>query len=112
MGRLRVSAVHSVGVGGCLRVVEVQSNDDRMVKRLMQVRASLGGGGSRYAPAAADRTLSLVLKPRRAIGPDPEELDENPRARSAKLRVARRTEAELGPQSIDFLGLPPVTGAY
>jgi 16S rRNA (cytosine1402-N4)-methyltransferase len=106
------AAERALAPGGYLAVVAFHSIEDRIVKKFMQDRASLGGGGSRYAPAAADRTPSLVLTPRRAIGPDPEELDENPRARSAKLRVARRTEAELGPQSIDFLGLPPVTGAY
>ena len=47
----------------------------------------------------------------RAIGPDDAELAQNPRARSALLRVAIRTAAPAGHADPATLGLPPAPGA-
>ncbi len=95
--------------GGQLAVVTFHSLEDRIAKRFLQDRASFGGGGSRYAPEAAEREPAFTLTPRRAIAPDAAEIAINPRARSAKLRVARRTEAPAGVPQTDILGLPPLT---
>ncbi len=92
--------------GGALAVVTFHSLEDRVVKRFLQARASTGGGGSRHAPAEAEREPSLVLAPRRAIAPTAEEVAANPRARSARLRVARRTQAAPRPVPLAALGLP------
>jgi len=50
------------------------------------------------------------LKSRKAITPDPQELSENPRARSAKLRVAVRTDAPAGRTDRAALGMPLLKG--
>ena len=100
------AAERALKPGGQLAVVSFHSIEDRIVKRFLQDRASSGGGGSRYAPEEAARTPGFELTPRRAIAPDSEELDANPRARSAKLRVARRTDAPAAPVSRETLGLP------
>ncbi|MGV6803119.1 MAG: 16S rRNA (cytosine(1402)-N(4))-methyltransferase RsmH [Ruegeria sp.] len=91
--------------GGLLAVVSFHSLEDRVVKRYLNARASKGGGGNRYAPdiEVHEPRFNLVGK---AQGPDEAELAENPRARSARLRVARRTEAPAGPVDRSKLGLP------
>ncbi len=45
---------------------------------------------------------------KKAVGPDDEELPANPRARSAKLRVARRTQVPAARIAPAALGLPVI----
>lgn len=92
--------------GGWLAVVTFHSLEDRVVKRFLQARAGQARGVSRYAPAADVPPAQLELKPRKAIGPTEAEIEANPRARSAKLRVAQRTEAPITPIDRSALGLP------
>lgn len=104
------AAERALAPEGKLAVVSFHSLEDRVVKRFMALRASEGGGGSRHAPQAAARDPGFRLTPRKAIGPDELELAENPRARSAKLRVATRTDAPPEPVDARALGLPMVDG--
>lgn len=92
--------------GGMLAVVTFHSLEDRVVKRFFQERSNRGGGGNRYAPAQAERQPGLSLVTRRAVPPDEQELMQNPRARSAKLRVARRTDATAVPVDPAAMGVP------
>jgi 16S rRNA (cytosine1402-N4)-methyltransferase len=91
--------------GGKLAVVSFHSLEDRIVKRFLQLRASTGGGGSRYAPEAAELTPAF-RNLSKAIGPDADEVARNPRARSARLRVAERTDAPAAAADAAALGLP------
>jgi len=100
------AAERALRPGGKLAVVTFHSIEDRVVKRFLAERASTGGGGSRYAPEAETREPAFTLTPRKAIPPDPDEIDRNPRARSSKLRVATRTEAPAEPVDWSRLGLP------
>jgi 16S rRNA (cytosine1402-N4)-methyltransferase len=104
------AAERALKPGGKLAVVTFHSIEDRIVKRFLAERASAGGGGSRHAPAEAARDPAFVLTPKKAIAPDAEELATNPRARSAKLRVATRTEAPAGSVDPALLGLPRIEG--
>ncbi len=102
------AAERALAPGGWLAVVTFHSMEDRVVKRFLQARsARSGGGGSRHAPAQEVHEAILKPSPNRAIAPDPDEIDRNPRARSAKLRLARRTEAAIWPLDRAQLGLPP-----
>ena len=96
--------------GGRLAVVSFHSLEDRIVKRFMQGRANAAGGGSRYAPEAPQDAPAFTLPFRRAIGADEDELAANPRARSAYLRVAVRTDAPAGEADDRTLGLPQLPG--
>jgi len=80
--------------GGRLAVVTFHSLEDRMVKAFMTERTGNAPGGSRHAPVRIETrapSFSLMFKGAREAGPV--ELAENPRARSARLRAAVRTDA-------------------
>ncbi|MBV7409347.1 16S rRNA (cytosine(1402)-N(4))-methyltransferase RsmH [Maritimibacter sp. DP1N21-5] len=100
------AAERALKPGGKLAVVTFHSLEDRVVKRYLQLAASEGGGGNRYAPEPEAQTPRFDLTPRRAIGPDEDELATNPRARSARLRVATRTAAPAETVDRSQLGLP------
>ena len=79
--------------GGRLAVVTFHSLEDRIVKRFLKERGGLTGSGSRHLPlnqAGPEPTFCDVAKPVRA---GEQEVQANPRARSATLRSARRTAA-------------------
>jgi 16S rRNA (cytosine1402-N4)-methyltransferase len=80
--------------GGRLAVVTFHSLEDRLVKRFLKERSGDVPAGSRHLPVQANTapasTFDAVAKPVRA---GELELKANPRARSATLRVARRTGA-------------------
>lgn len=85
-----VAAVNVMNPGARLAVVSFHSLEDRAVKRFMRARAGEVPRPSRHAPLPAARrgAPSLRLVTRRPIVPGAAELAANPRARSAKLRVA------------------------
>ncbi len=78
--------------GGRLAVVSFHSLEDRIVKHFMAERSGSLGSGSRHRPAAVSRLPSFE-RPERARRPAEREVMANPRARSAILRVARRSRA-------------------
>jgi 16S rRNA (cytosine1402-N4)-methyltransferase len=92
--------------GGQLAVVTFHSIEDRMVKRFLQSRAGKQQSVSRYAPEAEAFAPRFEIVTRKAVGPSDKELAANPRARSAKLRVARRTAAPAGQMDRKTLGMP------
>ena len=80
--------------GGRLAVVTFHSLEDRIVKSFLTERAGRTPGGSRHLPPAQrgpEPTFELLFNGARA--PTHQEIAENPRARSAKLRAATRTGA-------------------
>lgn len=82
--------------GGRLVVVSFHSLEDRLVKTFLSGRSG-GTGGSRHAPPVEAPPPSFALPRRGAVEPSDDELARNPRARSAKLRAAVRTEAPAWP---------------
>lgn len=102
------AAEKALKIGGKLVVVTFHSLEDRIVKRFLQARAA-STQGSRYAPETPDEPGQFRLFSRKAISADDRELAENPRSRSAKLRIAERTDAPSTPFSRKGLGLPRIT---
>ncbi|QLI81157.1 16S rRNA (cytosine(1402)-N(4))-methyltransferase RsmH [Chitinibacter fontanus] len=81
--------------GGRLSVIAFHSLEDRIVKRFMQDKATGDRLPSRLPVMASEiaaAPLKIVSKPIRA---SEAEVKANPRARSAILRVAERTEGPL-----------------
>ena len=79
--------------GGILAVVSFHSIEDRIVKRFLRQRAGLSSQPSRHQPFQVEKKPTFKLAPHKPIAPDTDEINVNPRARSAKLRVAIRTSA-------------------
>ena len=104
-----MAAERALKPGGQLAVVTFHSVEDRMVKRFIQARSGNTANANRYAPETAQVTPAFTVKNRKAIGPDAEELAENPRSRSAKLRVATRTDAPAEKIDPSVIGMPTKT---
>ena len=90
---LALTAAESVlKPGGRLVVVSFHSLEDRIVKNFFAERGK-AGGGSRHLPEITQAAPSFVILTKRPVKPDDAEISANPRARSAKLRAAERTQA-------------------
>ena len=77
--------------GGRLAVVTFHSLEDRLVKLFLRERSGAMPAGSRHLPPQAATAAATFDEIGRAVRPGEAELARNPRARSATLRVARRT---------------------
>ena len=88
-----IAAERVLAAGGRLAVVTFHSLEDRIAKRFLARAAGGAPARSRYEPAGEAVPATLAPVTRKAITPSAEEQSANPRARSAKLRVAERTEA-------------------
>ena len=80
--------------GGRLCVVTFHSLEDRIVKSFLSLRSGRTPAGSRHAPPVeVGAPPSFQLRFNGTQGPTQAETSANPRARSAKLRAAVRTDA-------------------
>lgn len=98
------AAERVLGPNGWLAVVSFHSLEDRVVKRFFQARGETRAG-SRYQPEITVEPARFQAR-NKAIGPSDAEVSRNPRARSAKLRVGRRTTAPAARVNRQALGLP------
>jgi 16S rRNA (cytosine1402-N4)-methyltransferase len=94
--------------GGRLAVVTFHSVEDRMVKRFFQLHGDRKTHVNRYGDQTRTTTEPFEVLTRKAIGPDKDELAVNPRSRSAKLRVGRRTDIPARPVEAAELSMPQV----
>ena len=90
-----VAAERMLRPGGRLVVVSFHSLEDRIVKTFLADRARRGGG-SRHRPEVVREPATFRILTGRPQTPDQREIAANPRARSAKLRAAERTDAAAG----------------
>lgn len=80
--------------GGTLAVITYHSLEDRMVKRRFRHWAGEDAPATnRHLPAAAAPPRLVDLPHRGGLTPAADELERNPRSRSARLRLARKREA-------------------
>lgn len=98
--------------GGRLLVVTFHSLEDRIAKRFLRDAAGRIDQGSRHLPGAPLKGSVQFDAPRfrivnsRPLTPGKDELQANPRARSAKLRVGERTDAPARDADLTAFGLP------
>jgi 16S rRNA (cytosine1402-N4)-methyltransferase len=91
--------------GGRLVIVTFHSLEDRIVKRYFRIASGQEGQGSRHGPAG-QRPAPRYQRPAKAVQAGAAEVRLNPRARSARLRSAVRTDAPPMRIAADRLGLP------
>ena len=90
VSRMMRAAIDHLAPGGRLAVISFHSLEDRIVKTELAAAAK-GCDCPPSFPVCVCGKMPLVrLTPRKPILPTPQELTENPRARSAKLRVAEK----------------------
>lgn len=106
LARALYAAERVLKPGGRLVVITFHSLEDRIVKRFMALGAG-AGGGSRHMPEETAPAATFE-KPDRIVTPSREEAERNPRARSAKLRVATRTAAPPREQDFGAIGVPAI----
>jgi 16S rRNA (cytosine1402-N4)-methyltransferase len=92
-----LAAQQLLNPGGRLAIISFHSLEDRLVKQFLRLHSGATPRASRHSPlveesgeGSAAPTFRQVAKP---IRPDAAEIARNPRARSAILRVATRTDA-------------------
>ena len=98
--------------GGRLAVVSFHSLEDRLVKTFLRERSGGTPHASRHEPQTNSNIAipSFSLVARRASRPSKEEIANNPRSRSARLRTAIRTNAPAWSQDSTFAGFHPMGG--
>ncbi|MFN3548599.1 MAG: 16S rRNA (cytosine(1402)-N(4))-methyltransferase RsmH [Mesorhizobium sp.] len=104
LARALFSAERALKPGGRLVVVTFHSLEDRIVKRFIADRSG-GTGGSRHMPEVREDAPTFE-KAGKAIAASDDEAERNPRARSAKLRAAIRTDAPARREDHSIFGLP------
>jgi 16S rRNA (cytosine1402-N4)-methyltransferase len=76
--------------GGKLVVVSFHSLEDRRVKAFLKERSGSLASPSRHMPEIPKGKSTFILKNKKSLKPQEEEMKDNPRARSARLRWAIR----------------------
>jgi 16S rRNA (cytosine1402-N4)-methyltransferase len=78
--------------GGRLAVVSFHSLEDRIVKQFLREASGAVASASRHLPAVEPQAAATFARVAKAVRASPAEVTRNPRARSATLRAATRTD--------------------
>ncbi|MBT9371036.1 16S rRNA (cytosine(1402)-N(4))-methyltransferase RsmH [Rhizobium sp. CSW-27] len=105
LARALFAAERALKPGGRLVVVSFHSLEDRIVKRFLADRSGRAAG-SRHLPMVEDRPAVFEPVGKGMMSATRAEAEENPRARSAKLRAAERTGAFAGSADLSIFDLP------
>ena len=92
VSRMLQAAIPRLRPGGRLAVISFHSLEDRIVKSELAAAARGCTCPPEFPVCVCGKKPQVRLVARKPILPGKEELEENPRARSAKLRVAEKLE--------------------
>ena len=90
VSRMMEAAVPRLNPGGRLAVITFHSLEDRIVKSAMQQAARGCTCPPEFPVCVCGKKPQIRIITRKPITSGPAELEENPRARSAKLRIAEK----------------------
>ena len=95
------SAASILNPGGALVVVSFHSLEDSIVKHFLKTHSGRTDRGSRHLPLAPPSSVPALftLPSAKAAKPSSQECAANPRARSARMRVAIRTSSPHDPST-------------
>ncbi|MDI7863778.1 16S rRNA (cytosine(1402)-N(4))-methyltransferase RsmH [Rhizobiaceae bacterium n13] len=99
------AAERALKPGGRLVVVTFHSLEDRIVKKFLSDRSGKAAG-SRHMPLVHERAATFEAVGKSMVAASEAEADANPRARSAKLRAGRRTNAPAEAADLSIFDLP------
>jgi 16S rRNA (cytosine1402-N4)-methyltransferase len=85
-------AIEMIKVGGRISVITFHSLEDRIVKTLFKEYSTIGDLPPGIPMVPEEMQPSLKLINRKPILPSKEELEENNRSRSAKLRITEKVK--------------------
>tara|TARA_B100001027_G_scaffold6242_1_gene4062 strand:+ start:680 stop:1612 length:933 start_codon:yes stop_codon:yes gene_type:complete len=85
-------SINMLEAGGRIAIVSFHSLEDRIVKRFFKLKSSKISNSYRHAPPKNNDNNKIELKiiTKKVVRPSDSEIKVNPRARSAKLRVAEK----------------------
>ncbi|AMM83922.1 16S rRNA (cytosine(1402)-N(4))-methyltransferase RsmH [Martelella sp. AD-3] len=106
-----LAAERALKPGGVLAVVTFHSLEDRIVKQFVSARLGKAGG-SRHLPAVEPEPALFSQHGKAMVSASDAEAADNPRARSAKLRAAIRTDASAPQTGLDAFGLPALADLH
>lgn len=89
-------AIGCLNPGGRLAVITFHSLEDRIVKTAFQTAAQGCTCPREFPVCVCGKTPQVRLTPKKPVLPTEEEIRENPRARSAKLRVCEKIGTQKG----------------
>ena len=84
----------AIAPGGVIAVISFHSLEDRIVKGFFRYKALSCTCPPDFPICVCDKKVEVEILTRKPIRPSPEEVTKNPRARSAKLRAARKLEVQ------------------
>ena len=87
-----IGATKLLSNGGILIVVSFHSLEDRIVKNFFNFYSNIRSNPSRYLPAKEKKSNLFKTVCKKVLSPTSNEINENPRSRSAKLRYAVRND--------------------
>jgi 16S rRNA (cytosine1402-N4)-methyltransferase len=82
--------IGALGPGGRLAVISFHSLEDRIVKDRFRFESRAIDDQPGFGPAGIAQPARVILVTRKPMAPSPSEVERNPRARSARLRVVER----------------------